>query len=465
MKTRAWFSSLRVRLLALTLVSLALALSSAGWWLTSLFRDEVMREFDAALVRQLDQVTARLQIGSDNVPVIDTQSLSDPRLEKPYSGLYWQLDRLAPDGSQRQGVLRSRSLWDEALGLSVDALPDGQLHLHETTGPQGARLRVAERALQIEGATGRWRLMMAADLQASDVAVQRFGRVLTLSLLALGLLLVLAALAQVAIGLAPLQAMQVALTRVREGSAQRIEGRFPSEVQPLIDEFHAVLTRQEASLERARTQAGNLAHALKTPLAVLTNAAGQHTGHPLATTVGEQVLAARRQVDWHLARARVAATHRLRGQRTAVAPVLTGLLRVMQKVHADRAIRWEVTDIDPALNFAGESQDLQEMLGNLLDNAGRAAHQRVRVEARRQDDQRLVIDVSDDGPGIADEQRETVLQRGIRLDESTPGSGLGLAIVGDLAQLYDGHIDLGSSALGGLQATLTLPSVDPSTPP
>lgn len=460
MKTRAWFSSLRLRLLALTLVSLALALSSAGWWLTSLFRNEVMREFDAALVRQLDQVTARLQIGGDNVPVIDPQSLSDPRLDKPYSGLYWQVDRLGPDDRQREGVLRSRSLWDEALILSVDALPDGQLHLHETTGPQGARLRVAERALQIEGATGRWRLMVAADLQASDVAVQRFGRVLTLSLLALGLLLVLAALAQVAIGLAPLQAMQVALTRVREGSAQRIEGRFPSEVQPLIDEFHAVLARQEASLERARTQAGNLAHALKTPLAVLTNAAGQHLGHPLASTVSEQVQAARQQVDWHLARSRVAATHRLPGQRTAVAPVLHSLLRVMQKVHADQAIRWEAADIDPTLCFAGEAQDLQEMLGNLLDNAGRAARQVVRVEAHRHGDRQLVIQVSDDGPGIADTQREAVLQRGIRLDESTPGTGLGLAIVGDLAQLYDGHIALGPSALGGLKASLTLPSVD-----
>lgn len=459
MTARAWLTSLRVRLLALTLVTLALALSSAGWWLTSLFREEVMREFDATLVRQLDQVTARLQVSDIGAPVIDTRALSDPRLDKPFSGLYWQLDRLAPDGSGREEVLRSRSLWDEALSLSVDTLADGQLHLHETTGPQGTRLRVAERALQIEGASGRWRLMMAADLQASDVAVQRFGRVLTLSLVALGLLLVLAALTQVAIGLAPLQAMQAALARVRDGTAQRIEGRFPAEVQPLIDEFHAVLERQEASLERARTQAGNLAHALKTPLAVLTNAAGQHPGHPLATAVGEQVQAARRQVDWHLARARVAATHRLPGQRTPIAPVLTGLLRVMQKVHADRAIRWDVTDIDPALCFAGEAQDLQEMLGNLLDNAGRAARQVVRVEARRLDDRLLVIDVSDDGPGIADAQRKAVLQRGIRLDESTPGSGLGLAIVDDLAQLYDGRVTLGSSSLGGLQASLSLPSV------
>lgn len=459
MTARAWLTSLRVRLLALTLVTLALALSSAGWWLTGLFRDEVMREFDATLVRQLDQVTARLQVSDIGAPVIDTRALSDPRLDKPFSGLYWQLDRLTPDGSGREEVLRSRSLWDEALSLSVDTLADGQLHLHETTGPQGTRLRVAERALQIEGASGRWRLMMAADLQASDVAVQRFGRVLTLSLVALGLLLVLAALTQVAIGLAPLQAMQAALARVRGGSAQRIEGRFPAEVQPLIDEFHAVLERQEASLERARTQAGNLAHALKTPLAVLTNAAGQHPDHPLATTVGEQVQAARRQVDWHLARARVAATHRLPGQRTPIAPVLTGLLRVMQKVHADRAIRWVATDIDPALCFAGEAQDLQEMLGNLLDNAGRAARQVVRVEARRLDDRLLVIDVSDDGPGIADAQRKAVLQRGIRLDESTPGSGLGLAIVDDLAQLYDGRVTLGTSSLGGLQASLSLPSV------
>ncbi|MFP5466623.1 MAG: sensor histidine kinase [Gammaproteobacteria bacterium] len=460
MSAPAWLTSLRLRLLALTLVTLVLALSGAGWWLTGLFRDEVMREFDAALVRQLDQVTARLQAGADRSPVIDTRALSDPRLDKPYSGLYWQLDRLTPVGDARESVLRSRSLWDEALNLGSDSLPDGQLHLHETAGPQGARLRVAERALQIEGAPGRWRLMMAADMQASNVAVQRFGRVLALSLAALGLLLVLAAIAQVAIGLAPLQAMQSALTRVRSGRAQRIEGRFPAEVQPLIDEFHAVLERQEASLERARTQAGNLAHALKTPLAVLTNAASQQPESALATTVNEQVQAARRHIDWHLARSRVAATHRLPGQRTPLAPALNGLLRVMQKVHTDRSIRWSAPEISPALCFAGEAQDLQEMLGNLLDNAGRAARHEVQVQAHRLDDGHLVIHVSDDGPGIADGQRESALHRGTRLDESTPGSGLGLAIVGELAQLYGGRIALGTSALGGLQATLTLPSVD-----
>ncbi len=450
--------SLRLRLLGATLVTLALALTGAQWWLGGLFRDHVLRQFDISLTQQLDQLTARLVLDAQGQPQIDPNRLTDPRWARPYSGLYWQLDAMGDDGQLRRGVLRSRSLWDAELRLEADALTDGALHSHDSTGPQGETLRVVERSLQIaEQPQARWRLMVAADTREVLAAVDDFNGVLAASLAALGLLLALAALAQVGVGLAPLRKLQGALQRVREGRAPRLEGRFPAEVQPLIDDFNGVLDRNAEVVARARTQAGNLAHALKTPLAVLENAARQSVDPMLAPLVTEQVALAQRHIHWHLARARAAATGHLPGQRTPLAPLLDGLLRVMDKLHAARALDLDGGDVPADWAFAGEEQDLQEMLGNLLDNACRSARTAVRVRVQREGAQ-LQIAVDDDGPGIAPEQRAAVLQRGVRLDESRPGSGLGLAIVVELAALYGGALTLDSSDLGGLSACLSLPA-------
>ena len=450
--------SLRLRLLGATLVTLALALTGAHVWLGGLFRDHVLRQFDISLTQQLDQLTARLVLDAQGQPQIDPNRLTDPRWARPYSGLYWQLDAMGDDGQLRRGVLRSRSLWDAELRLEADALANGALHNHDSTGPRGETLRVVERSLQIaEQPQARWRLMVAADTREALAAVDDFNGVLAASLVALGLLLALAALAQVGVGLAPLRKLQGALQRVREGRAPRLEGRFPAEVQPLIDDFNGVLDRNAEVVARARTQAGNLAHALKTPLAVLENAARQSTDPTLAPLVTEQVALAQRHIHWHLARARAAATGHLPGQRTPLAPLLDGLLRVMDKLHAARALDLDGGDVPADWAFAGEEQDLQEMLGNLLDNACRSARTAVRVRVQREGAQ-LQMAVDDDGPGIAPEQRAAVLQRGVRLDESLPGSGLGLAIVVELATLYGGALTLDSSDLGGLSARLTLPA-------
>lgn len=456
--------SLRFRLLAATLAALSVALVLAGLLLTGLFRDHVVRQFEAALTTQLDQLTARLEVDASGQPQIDAQRLSDPRWQRPYSGLYWQLDRLSADGQARQAVLRSRSLWDQRLALAADALADGQRHVHQATGPQNQPLLLVERTVRIGDAPGAgWRLVVAGDLVQTGQAVRDFNRMLALSLALLGLLLVLAALAQVTVGLAPLKALQRALNRVRDGQAPRLQGGFPDELQPLVQDFNTVLDRNAEATARARTQAGNLAHALKTPLAVMAQAVGDvNERSALPALVAEQVALAQRQLDWQLARARAAATQGLPGQRSALAPVLQGLLRVMGKVHAARELRWQAPSPDDNLQFAGESQDLQDMLGNLLDNAARWANRVVAVAAQRAGN-RLQITVDDDGPGIAPERRSAALARGTRLDESAPGSGLGLHIVAELAGLYGGTLELGDSALGGLQARLTLPAASVPT--
>ena len=448
--------SLRLRLLGATLATLVLALAGAHWWLGGLFRDHVLQQFDTTLSQQLDQLTARLEFDARGQPLIGPRGMSDPRWEQPYSGLYWQVERLAEPGPRR-AALRSRSLWDAELRLPGDAPADGTLHRHDITGPQGERLRVVERSLQAAEPTGaRWRLSVAGDMRDAARAIEHFTGVLAASLLGLGALLVLAALAQVAVGLAPLQTMQRALQGVREGRAQRLQGRFPQEVQPLIDEFNGVLDRNAEVVARARAQAGNLAHALKTPLAILGQAARQAGPSEFAALVGEQVQVAERHMHWHLARARAAATQHVPGQRTPLAPVLDSLLRTMDRLHADRHLDLGADSVPPELAFAGEAQDLQEMLGNLLDNACRSARAAVTVQAAREGPW-LRITVDDDGPGIAPEQRDAVLQRGVRLDESRAGSGLGLAIVVDLARIYGGDLMLDRAEAGGLRARLSLP--------
>lgn len=458
MKPRQRSGSLRVRLLVITLVTVLAALSAAYWWLSGRFSAELQRQLDTTLAQQIDQVTARLDFNEAGEPLIDTRRLSDPRWERPYSGLYWQLDRLAADGNRRDALLRSRSLWDAQLGPIRAVTSAEDLHAHDVDGPRGERLRVLERSIRIAGPLpAEWRLLVAADSRDTLAALRDFDGVLLASLGGLGALLCLAALAQVGLGLAPLRALHASLQRLRTGATPRLEGRFPSEVQPLVDDLNTVLEHNARMVARARTQAGDLAHGLKTPLAVIRNASSQAGESELAVLVSEQVELAQRQIQWHLSRAQAAARGRVPGQRTPVRPVVDRLMRVMKKIHADRALTMVVQATRADAAFAGEEQDLQEMLGNLIDNACASARSEVRISILREGVV-VGIRVEDDGPGIDPDQRAFVLRRGARLDESRPGSGLGLPIVVDLADMYGGSLQLETAASGGLAAELTLPA-------
>lgn len=450
--------SLRRRLLIGTLAWILASLVVAGWGLGQLFHRHVERQLDAELGTHLNQLAAALALDADGEPLREP-ALSDPRFARPYSGLYWQIDRIdsGGEGPGERAFLRSRSLWDAVLSVPADALADGELHVHRVEGPDGQALRMIERVLRpAERPEQALRLILAANEALVDVPVARLHGVLVLALGVLAAGLAAAAVVQLRLGLAPLGRLRDALAAVHQGRRSAIEGRFPSEIQPLVDEFNAVLARNAEVVERARTQAGNLAHALKTPLSVLANAAARDEG-ALAKLVAEQVGLARTQVDYHLARARAAAAAGLPGQHTALRPALEGLLRLMDKVHAERGLQLRVVDCPPALAFRGEVQDLQEMLGNLLDNACKWAATKVELRCHREGEC-LVVDIDDDGPGLPAAARELVFARGARADERAPGSGLGLAIVRELAELYGGSVTLEASPLGGVRAALSLPA-------
>jgi signal transduction histidine kinase len=281
------------------------------------------------------------------------------------------------------------------------------------------------------------------------------------TLMVCAILAMVAGFAIVRRGLAPLDDMRRRLGAVRTGTADRVDGRFPTEVQPLVTDLNALLEHQERAVGRAVAKAGDLAHGLKTPLAILAQEAERAAagGQPeLAEAIQEQVERMRRQVDYHLAHARAAASGATPGARCAIATSAAALARTLRRLHADRGVAIDVR-VDPTHEVRCERADLDEMLGNLLDNACKWARTRVivssTVEAAAGS---YTIAVEDDGPGIDPALRDAVLQRGVRADEAAPGSGLGLSIVRDLAELYGGRVTLAAAGRGGLAARLTLPA-------
>ncbi|KAF7599140.1 MAG: ATP-binding protein [Candidatus Dactylopiibacterium carminicum] len=457
--------SLRFRLLWLTLGGIALAMLLVGLALTALFREHVVNQFQAALARQLDQLVIELEF-DDGRPHIDPEVMLDPRLSKPYSGLYWQIDVLGPGTATISGAQRSRSLWDADLVLPEPLPPSVTgMVIGRAEGPAHESLLLLQRVVRMEEWPDRaFRLIVAGDLRFNLDATKRFGLALTFALGILFVLLGLSAWAQVSIGLRPLREMQSALKAVREGRAERMAGRFPQEVSPLVEDFNLVLERNAEVMQRARALAGNLAHALKTPLAVLENEVDGLEGRQQPADVlllKEQLAQIRRQIDWHLSHARVGAARGLPGWRTDAREVLAGLLRVFERVFAERALTFHVTTTEGMPLFAGEEQDLQEILGNLLENACKWANANVWITLTPDETPvGLRIRIEDDGPGIAPDRLDSVRQRGVRLDEHTPGSGLGLAIVQDLVRMYAGQLVLENRQdAHGVRVSVHLPAV------
>ncbi len=444
---RLRINSLAFRLVAGAAVCLGGGLLVGAYLLSSLYRDYVERSFDDQLTFMLESLIAvsRVEAGGR---VTLARALPDPLFDQPYSGWYWQI--AGADGP----LARSRSLWDKTFAAE-DGRDGGALRHYQTHGPDGRAVRALTRTITLPGSDQPYNFTVAGDQAEIGAEVAAFIQTLAVSLGALGLVLVGAVFAQVHYGLRPLRRIAPALADIRSGRDEHLAGEFPAEVAPLARELNELLDHNREVVERARTHVGNLAHALKTPLAVLANEAAAADG-PLAETVDRQTRAMRRQVDHHLARARAAARRGTLRVEIKVEPVIEDLSRALVAIHAERGVKIAVKT-EPDAVFAGERHDLEEMLGNLMDNACKWAKGTVRVSVAGQD-ARLVVRVEDDGPGLEPKERVSALKRGRRLDEKVPGSGLGLAIVADLAETYQGGLELESSPMGGLAAVLTLPA-------
>src|SRR5271167_2151442 len=463
-------SSLATRLFLSATAWVVVILLITGVILSSVYRDATERAFDRRLNLYLRTLVAEVAT-PDEPPDHQFQSLGEPLFELPLSGWYWQIIRTDSD---KEEVRASRSLWDKKLPKLEDhgaELTAAGIRLGYVEGPEGQTLRMVERPVDL-GADGKFLVDVAGDASEIFDETRNFDYYLGGTFVALSIVLVLTTIFQVRFGLAPLKRISDSIADIRSGRAERLEGEFPVEIAPLARETNALIDANREIVERARTHVGNLAHALKTPLSVLVNEAAARADDPLAQKVREQTDIMRDQVARQLERARLAARSTVVHSLIDVPPVVTALARTMEKLHRERDIAIDV-DVPAQASFRGEQQDLEEMVGNLVDNACKWAQSRVAIEVIAErplaagekifngdngEKSRVRIIVDDDGPGLSPAEREQVATRVERLDETKPGSGLGLSIVVELAGLYNGALTLGTAPIGGLRAELALPS-------
>ncbi len=433
--------SLRLRLLVVAALSIAVALFAAGFALVALFEQQVRDRVMQELKNDLLQLVGAIEI-SDKGEIKIIRALADPRFETPFGGKYWRIERVDPSPTSITHSLRSRSYWDSEISSANSHL-----------GPEGELLVTAERTVSIANKLGSTSLHLIVGAHDDEITspIVSFRNQLVLYLSLIGIALTCAAWVQVSIGLRPLRTLRNQLSGLRTSHTKRLEGKFPTEVEPLVLEFNDVLNLRDESLERARHRAGDLAHGLMTPLTILSVIARDLNRRNLATQgseIDEQVKSMRDHVERDLMRARLSSG---RGRDlTNLAEAVDGVLSTLQRLPDSNKINW-INSVPVNTVVPLERSDLLELLGNVLDNARKFTKSRVQIGFV---DESLVIE--DDGPGVSDAELSSILQRGGRLDESSLGFGLGLAIVEDIAELYELELNFGRSPLGGLRVELDL---------
>lgn len=439
--------SLSRRMITIAALWISLLLSGGGFALDRVLTNAITENFDGGLEYVLLAMIRSAEIGPDG-EVRLLQQMSDQRFLEPYSGLYWQISGAGHE------TFPSRSLWEREL-RSGPAHADDEFHVYDSKQFPGEELRVLERDVQLPGSNTVWRFQIAQARKTLDEQILAVRRVLIPSFLILGLGLIMLAALQSLYGLWPLRHIRRALAEMRHGERRRVEAPLPLEVRPMVDELNALLDHNERQAEEARRHAGNLAHALKTPLTVLTTAAAS-SAPDLAATVRREAATMRRQVDHHLARARAVGRRAAAQARTPVWDSVVGVERAIERLYPH--VRIDHSG-DNTVAARVERQDLDDMVGNLIDNAAKYGGGSVFVTIDRVDGDMAEILVEDDGAGIAEADRDRLFDRGVRLDSGKPGTGLGLAIVRDVAEIYGGSVTLEDSEdLGGLLVRLRLPA-------
>jgi len=442
--------SLALRLMVLALGASLVALVAAGLIISGLLRSFVVETFETNLNATMVALMANTQFDDEAGRLSLDASVADPRYERPFSGWYWQI------ADTDQVLIASSSLWTDNLGLGVGE-PDGSVRRRMASGPQDEALLVLERDFTAPGGTGRLRVSVAMPQALIDAEVARIVGPLILSLSLLGLGLCLAIIVQVQLGLRPLRQVEADLKAVEAGQKDSLPPVRHSELAPLVSQINNLLSHSRSTIERARTHVGNLAHGLKTPLSGL-DALLARSQMPAQDRAEFEALSGNMNqlISQHLRRARSAGTIGIAGARTPLGPVIDDLLPVFRGIYAERQLEFVVQGNRDAV-FAGERDDLEEMLGNLIDNAAKCGRSRIEIDLQGPLEGMVTISVSDDGPGMDEAEFALARQRGRRLDESRPGSGLGLAIVSDLTALYGGTLSLARAEIGGVAAQLVLP--------
>jgi signal transduction histidine kinase len=445
--------SLSRRMIGIAAAWILLLLVGGGIALDRVLASAITKNFDD----QLDYVLTAMISSAEIDPLGDVRlnrPLGDQRFLEAQSGLYWQIS------SKGVEPFRSRSLWDDSLAFG-QSHRDTKPHFYDSNQLRDEKLRIVERDIKLPFSSRIWRFQVAQTRDGLDQQISTLRKTIVQSFALLGLGLLLMAALQTLYGLWPLRQLRQTIADLRSGRAQRVaQTRLPMEVAPLVDELNGLIAHNEKQAEEARRHAGNLAHALKTPLTVIMNAATAHATD-LSDTVIREAGVMRRQVDHHLARARAVGRRGHAHSRAAVWPSLQSVERAVGMLYPN--VRIDIAGDKTAVAHV-ERQDLDELLGNLIENAAKYGGGSVFITVLKEADF-VEFQVEDDGPGIPDAERLRIFDRGARLDTGKPGTGLGLAIVRDVAEIYGGSVSLDESEdLGGLLARLRLPAAESATP-
>jgi signal transduction histidine kinase len=439
--------SLTKRIITLSVFWIVIALVFTAVLMGRFYREHIEEHYDSHVATHVEELVVAVETDPDG-KVRLSRKPTDPRFHRPDSGWYWEIlggDRL---------LIKSSSLGDQQLDLSEMTLDEGH-DVQSVYGPGQQKLRAHVVHVSYPYEPGSLTFVATApEMQIKD-DVHEFYTHIMASFLVLGIGLSVAVVMQVMIALKPLKAIRSAISDIRAGKTERLPREFPSDVQPLVDELNFLLDHNETLLKRARNQLGDLAHSVKNPLSVIRNEARSMSSKQGQLILDQSHVMAS-NIDHYLSRARIYGKQDAIGYRTSVKSVIDDLSFAVEHIHKERGIEIEMLNLDDKW-FRGEAQDLEEMAGNLIDNAFKWAKTRVVVRCES-DHNRLALIIEDDGPGIAEEELKTITRRGRKLDETIPGHGHGLGIVKDIAELYGGALKLGRSALGGLKAELDLPA-------
>ena len=445
--------SIRGRFLLVSLISVLVALAMANLVLVLLFTRNLEARIDAELSGHINNIAGALRFAEDGRLDLPDRPV-DRRFDEPYGGLYWQVG-----DDERASELRSASLWDFTLPLPDDAQETGTIHRYKLPGPEGTDLIVQERKIIFAAPVGERAIRIAAAIDASIVsdASRAFAFDIIPYMLALAVFLIAASLAQLTFGLKPISSVATGLDRIRERKAERLEGRFPQELKGVVGAVNQLLDAQAQLIEKAKSRAANLAHGLKTPLTVLSNDAAtlRERGEvAIADELAHLAGVMQAHVERELTLSRIAANASLRRSDANIAEAVDLIVKTLRRTPRGEGLKWHIA-VPTELVVGVDPHDLQELLGNVLDNAVKWSRTEISIQAIRQE-QRTVLIIEDDGPGADPAGLRTMMERGTRLDLQTPGTGIGLAIVRDIAAVYDLSVEITNRPVGGLRISIRL---------
>ncbi|WP_455274475.1 sensor histidine kinase [Rhizobium herbae] len=443
--------SIRGRFLLVSVISVILALIMASLVLINLFTRNLERRIDEELTGHINNIAGTLRFAADGGIELPDRPV-DRRFHEPYGGLYWQVE---DDLRNRQ--LRSASLWDTSLPLPNDDHETGSIHRYHLAGPEGSDLIVQERKIVFAAPDGKRAIRVAAAIDASVLlkASRTFMFDIIPYMAALAVFLIAASLAQLTYGLRPISSVSEGLDRIRARKAERLSGTFPKELQTVVDAVNRLLEAQSQLISRARTRAADLAHGLKSPLTVLFNDAETLRERGEVEIADELVHLAdvmKSHVEGELTRSRIAGSASLRSSDAELATSLKTIVRTLMRTPRGEQLSWTI-NVGDGIAVEIDPHDLQELLGNVLDNAVKWSRSAISIDTQWQD-ARPVLVIEDDGPGTSPDGLSTIMERGVRLDLKTPGTGIGLAIVRDIADVYDLSVDIENIDAGGLRITI-----------